>query len=94
VPPGRLITGGSLWAGNPVKLVKELNQAEIYANYIQTFDTWSLAQQHINGFVDDSNNTGKEGQQDKKDRLDIDPNSLVGSYLAENYFNYKTKFAI
>lgn len=93
VPPGRLITGYSLWAGNPVKLVKELSEKDVYANYIQTFDTWNLTQQHLNSLKEEplSNN---EDKKNKKDRLEINPNSLVGSYLAENYFNYKSKYNI
>lgn len=94
IPPGRLITGGSLWSGNPVKLIKELNQNELYSNYIQTFDTWSLAQQHLNGFNDLQKDKNNDEESKNKDKLDIDPSSLVGSYLSDNYFNYKSKYSI
>ena len=33
VPPGRLIPAKTLWAGNPCTFVKELNVAELWANY-------------------------------------------------------------
>jgi carbonic anhydrase/acetyltransferase-like protein (isoleucine patch superfamily) len=79
VPPGRLIPGRQLWAGNPAKFVRDLTESEVYSYYVQTFNTWNLAQSHLNGF-------------DKKND-DIDPESLVANYLSENYFKWKAKYS-
>lgn len=33
VPPGRIIPGGQLWAGNPVEYVRDLEKHELQSNY-------------------------------------------------------------
>ena len=79
VPPGRLIPSRQLWAGNPAKFVRDLTEEEVYSYYVQTFNTWSMAQTHLNGF----NVENKE----------VDPDSLVASYLSENYFKWRAKYS-
>lgn len=83
VPPGRLIPGRQLWAGNPAKYVRDLTEEEVYSYYVQTFNMWSLAQNHLNGFevikIDNE--------------VEVDPDSLVASYLSENYFKWRAKQA-
>lgn len=91
IPPGRLITGRNLWAGNPVKLVRELDEEESYSNYVQTLDIWNLAQKHMSNFKESENKDGPD-ENSNLDKTDIDPNSLVGTYLAENYLIYKSKY--
>ena len=81
VPPGRLIPGRQLWAGNPAKFVRDLTEEEAYSYYIQTFNTWNLAQSHLNGFSTNSEKTNDE----------INPDSLVAHYLSENYFKWRAK---
>ncbi len=78
VPPGKLIPAGQLWAGNPIKYVKDLSEEEVYSYYVKTFDMWNLAQKHLNGFGQDS---------------EINPDSLVANYLSENYFKWRGKYS-
>ena len=63
VPPGRSIPGGQLWAGNPVKLIRDLTEEESFSNYTESFNMWNLAQTHLDQF--------KSGIKDEE----IDPNS-------------------
>lgn len=81
VPPGRLIPGRQLWAGNPAKFIRNLSEDEVYSYYVQTFETWNLAQNHLKGF-----NVKKTN-----DEIDIDPDSLVASYLSDNYFKWRAR---
>lgn len=37
VPPGRLIPTKQLWGGNPVSFIKDLNVAEVWANYTMSY---------------------------------------------------------
>lgn len=78
VPPGKLIPGRQLWAGNPVKFVRNLTEEEVYCYYVKTLDTWNLAQKHMNGF-------GQSGE--------VNPESLVANYLSENYFKWRGKYS-
>ncbi len=83
VPPGKLIPGRQLWAGNPVKFVRELSEEDLYSYYVQSFNTWNLAQSHLNSF-----NLKKENED-----LEVSPDSLVANYLSENYFKWRGKYA-
>lgn len=83
VPPGKLIPGRQLWAGNPAKFVRELKEEEVYANYVHSFNVWNTAQTHLNNFDVDK----------KNDEIEIDPNSLVASYLSDNYFKWRSKYS-
>lgn len=82
VPHGRLIPGRQLWGGNPVKYIRDLTDQEVYSNYIQSFNIWNLAQSHLSDF----NMEKKDGE------IEVDPNSLVSSYLTENYFEWRSRY--
>jgi carbonic anhydrase/acetyltransferase-like protein (isoleucine patch superfamily) len=82
IPHGRCIPGGQLWGGNPVKFIRNLTEEEIYSNYINTFNIWNLAQNHLIDF-----NLKKEN-----DEYIIEPDSLVASYLTENYFKWRARY--
>jgi carbonic anhydrase/acetyltransferase-like protein (isoleucine patch superfamily) len=83
VPPGKLIPGRQLWGGNPAKFIRDLTDEEAYSYYIDTFNTWNLAQNHLNGF----------GIEKKNDEIEINPDSLVANYLSENYFKWRAKYS-
>lgn len=50
VPPSRLIPAKTLWAGNPVEYVKDLNIAETWSNYTFSYVNVALADAHKNEF--------------------------------------------
>lgn len=84
VPHGRLIPGKQLWGGNPVKYIRDLTEDELYAVYMQTYDIWNLAQQHLNGF-----NVSIDSETDE---VKIDPESIMSKYLSDNYFQWRAKY--
>lgn len=84
IPHGKRIPGGQLWGGNPVKYIRDLTDEEIYANYIGSFNIWNLAQNHLNDF-----NMKKEN-----DEFVVEPDSLVSSYLTENYFKWRARYNV
>lgn len=84
VPHGRSIPGGQLWAGNPVKYIRDLTEEEIYSNYINTFSVWNLAQNHLNDFY----------MKKENDEYTVDPDSMVASYLTDNYFKWRSRYYI
>ena len=51
VPPGRLIPTKQLWGGNPVKFIKDLNVAEVWANYTKSYSVSALGDMHRNEFT-------------------------------------------
>jgi carbonic anhydrase/acetyltransferase-like protein (isoleucine patch superfamily) len=82
VPHGRLVPGKQLWGGNPIKYIRELTEEEIYGVYMQSYDIWKLAQNHMSGF-----DINKEGEE-----VIIDPEGLMSQYLTENYFKWRAKY--
>ena len=82
VPHGRMVPGKQLWGGNPIKYIRDLTEEEIYGVYMQSYDIWALAQNHMSGF-----NLNKEGEDVK-----IDPESVMSQYLTENYFKWRAKY--
>jgi len=51
VPPGRLIPAKTLWAGNPVEYVKDLDIGEAFANYSLSYVNVALGDIHKNEFT-------------------------------------------
>lgn len=84
VPPCRLIPGRQLWAGNPAKFVRDLTEEEVYSYYVQSFNLWNLAQSHMNGF---------NVKKDSNDEVEVEPDSLIASYLSENYFKWRARYS-
>lgn len=82
IPPGRLIPGRQLWSGNPAKYVRDITEEEAYSNYVQTLNIWNNAQKHLNIH----NKAGEENSDE------VDPESLIATYLNENYHAYRTKY--
>jgi carbonic anhydrase/acetyltransferase-like protein (isoleucine patch superfamily) len=83
IPPARLVPARQLWAGNPIKFVRDLTEEEVYSYYVNTFNIWNSAQNHSNGFNVQKNN----------DEIEISPDSLVAKYLSENYFKWRAKYS-
>ena len=51
VPPGRLVPAKQMWGGNPCSFIKDLNIAEVWANYTQSYVISSLGQTLKNEFT-------------------------------------------
>jgi hypothetical protein len=67
--------------------VRDISEQEVYSNYVSTLNTWSLAQKHMNLLNLKDSDLGK-----KEDKDEISPDSLVSSYLTDNYFNWRAKY--
>lgn len=79
IPPGRLITSNSLWAGNPVKLVRELQEEEVHSTFIKSYDYWLQTAEKI-----------KQSELDSSSDLQI--RDEVNDYVTQNYFNWRAKY--
>jgi hypothetical protein len=51
VPPGRLIPARQVWGGNPVEFVREVTEAESFANYNSTYYQWEVSKSYLNEFT-------------------------------------------
>jgi len=56
VPPGRLIPAGTLWSGNPVEYVKDLDIGEKMANYTYSYFMQNKGDEHATEFTQWSSN--------------------------------------
>ena len=81
VPPGRVIPSNQIWGGNPVRFVRDANESEIFNNYIQTYQQWSLASQHVFEFTIYPYHYLKK--ESTRDEVDLNPEDLAYSYYHE-----------
>ena len=51
VPPGRLIPTKQLWGGNPCAFIKDINVAEVWTNYSNSYVNQFLGDAHKNEFT-------------------------------------------
>ena len=89
VPPGRLVPTKQLWGGNPVVFIKDLDIAEVWANYTKSYITSSMGEASKNEFT--TWNSAYLQRSATVTDADPDENDMEPSILSGNYYRYIPK---
>lgn len=90
VPPGRLIPTKQLWGGNPCVFIKDLNIAEVWANYTKSYVTSSLGEACKNEFT--TWNSAYLQRESSATDVDPDDNDAGSATTGHNYYKYIPKY--
>jgi carbonic anhydrase/acetyltransferase-like protein (isoleucine patch superfamily) len=92
VPPGRLIPSKQLWGGNPVKFIKDLNVAEVWANYTKSYTVSTLGDQHRNEFT--LWNSAYLNRDTTEGDAEPEYHEKKNSHMTKNYYKGLVKYYI